>query len=65
MPSHLGIRITPNILVICPDFSYSYTKGFLWLSSEHRLLTALKLAAAFDLADQQPWTYAGPKISSC
>jgi hypothetical protein len=30
MPSPLGIRITPNILVICPDFSYSYMKGFLY-----------------------------------
>jgi hypothetical protein len=30
MPSPLGIRITPNILVICPDFSYSYVEGFLY-----------------------------------
>jgi hypothetical protein len=29
MPSLLGIRITPNILVICADFSHSYIEGFL------------------------------------
>jgi hypothetical protein len=44
MPSPLGIRITPNILVICPDFSYSYMKGFLVLggSQDNALQSALQ-----------------------
>jgi hypothetical protein len=32
------------------------------LSSEHRLLSVLELAAAFCLANQHPWTYAEPKF---
>jgi hypothetical protein len=61
MPSPLGIRITPNILVICPDFSYSYMEGFLVQRKQKAAgrLARVDSAAISPPCAHSPRTFAG------